>query len=178
MASESMLGNLIDIIQGFPTVDLDTAGASADWLSMKNVSSVIVLFESGIGTGGDDPALDFEQALNNSGGSGKALSLPTVASTRVWKKQAATSLAAVTSWSDASGDVSTAQLTHAEGAEQSQMYAVEIYPGDLDVANGFDYLRVTIDDDMSNTQPGCLHYIVRPMYPSKPDGAITFLSDS
>tara|TARA_Y100000310_G_scaffold182147_1_gene182208 strand:- start:64 stop:576 length:513 start_codon:yes stop_codon:yes gene_type:complete len=170
-----MLGNLIDIVQGFPDVDLDTAGADADWINMKNVDSVLVLFESGIGTGGDDAALDFEQATTNAGGSSKALSLPATASTRVWKKQAATSLAAVTAWSDASGDVSTAQLTHADGAEQSQMYAVEIIPSDLDVANGFDHMRVTIDDDFSNTQPGCLHYIVRPKYPARPDKVSSYL---
>jgi hypothetical protein len=171
----TMLGNVIDIVQGFPTVDMNTAGADADWLSMKNVESVIVLFESGIGTATHDPQLDFEQAVDSSGTSGKVLSLPTTASTRVWKKQAATSLAAVTAWSDASGDISTAQLTNTDAAEQSLMYAVEIIPSDLDVANGFDYMRVTIDDTFSATQPGCLHYIVRPMYPSKPDGAISFL---
>jgi hypothetical protein len=175
MARPTLLGNEIDIVQGIVNVDLNTAGASADWLNMKNVDSVIVLFESGLGTGGDDPALDFEQAVDNAGTSGKALSLPTVASTRVWKKQAATSLAAVTAWSDASGDVTTAQLTHADGAEQSQMYAVEIVPSDLDVANGFDHMRVTIDDDMSNTQPGCLHYIVRPKYPARPDKVSSYL---
>jgi len=169
------LGNGIDIVQGIVCVDLDTAGADADWISMKNAEAVIVLFESGIGTAGEDPVLDFEQAVDNAGTSGKALSLPTVASTRVWKKQAATSLAAVTEWSDASGDVSTAALTSATGAEQSQMYAVEIHPGDLDVANGFDFMRVTIDDDMSNTQPGFLCYLVKPMYPSRPDDAISHL---
>tara|TARA_Y100000310_G_scaffold237033_2_gene240288 strand:- start:29 stop:541 length:513 start_codon:yes stop_codon:yes gene_type:complete len=170
-----MLGNQIDIIEGFPPVDLDTAGANADWLNLKNVESVVVLFVSGVGTGGDDPALDFEQATTNAGGSSKTLSLPTTASTRVWKKQAATSLASTTVWADASGDVSTAQLTNADGAEQSLMYAVEILPSDLDVANGFDHLRVTIDDDMSATQPGYLCYIVKPMYPSKPDATPSYL---
>jgi len=173
MGIGSMLGSEIDIVQGFPTVDLDTAGASADWLNMKNVSWLIVLFESGIGTAGDDPALDFEQAVDNSGTSGKALSLPTTASKRVWKKQAATSLASTPNWADASGDVTTAQLTHADGAEQSQMYAVEILPSDLDVANGFDHIRVTLDDDLSNAQPGCLHYIIKPMYPSAPDDVVS-----
>lgn len=176
MAEPTMLGNLIDIVQGFPTVDLNTAGADADYINMKNASSVLVLFESGIGTGDEDPDLDFEQATSAAGGGNKALSLPTTASTRVWKKQAATSLAAVTQWSDASGDVSTAQLTNATGAEQSLMYAVEIIPSDLDVANGFDWFRVTIDDVGGSTQPGCLHYIVRPLYGSKPDGAISFIS--
>jgi hypothetical protein len=169
----SMLGNEIDIVQGFPTVDLDTAGANADWINMRSISWLIVLFESGIGTGGDDPALDFEQAKDNAGGSGKALSLPTTASKRVWKKQAATSLAAVPNWADASGDVTTAQLLNATSAEESLMYAVELLPSDLDVANGFTHIRVTIDDDFGATQPGCLHYIVKPMYPSAPDDVVS-----
>ena len=168
MPGPTMLGNLIDIVEGFAPIDMNTAGADADWLAMRNLESVIVLFASGIGTAGDDPALDFEQATTSAGGSSKVLNLPTTAATRVWKKQAATSLAAVTVWTDASDDVSTAQLTNTDGAEQSLIYAVEIVPSDLDVANGFDFLRVTVDDDFSNTQPGVLLYITRPMYPAKP----------
>lgn len=176
MPGPTLLGNEIDIVEGFPPVDLDTAGANADWLSMRNLSSVVVLFGSGIGTGGDDPALDFEQAVDASGGSGKVLSIPATASTRVWKKQAATSLAAVPAWSDASGDITTAQLLNTDAAEQSLLYAVEIVPEDLDVASGFDFLRVTIDDDMSNTQPGFLVYITKPRYPARPDKVLGHLS--
>jgi len=172
---KAMLGDYIDLVEGFPVVDLDTAGASADYINMKDVETLMVVFASGVGTAGQDPVLDFEQASDNSGTGNKALSLPTTSSTRVWKKQAATSLASTTQWTDGSGDVSTAALTNATGAEQSCLWAVEIFPSDLDVANAFDHVRVTIDDDMSNTQPGYLLYIIKPLYPSAPDSTVSYL---
>lgn len=174
MPVPAMLGSEIDIVEGFPAVDLNTAGNNGDYINMKNVAALIILVRSGVGTAGQDFTIDIQQAKDNGGTSVKALS-PSTSPVKVWRKQAATDLSAVTSWTDASGDVSTAAITNTDNAEQSTMYAVEIHPEELDVANSFTHVRAKIDDDMTNAMPGDMLYIVKPMYPGNPDDAITYL---
>lgn len=174
MGSKTMLGGLIDIVEAFAPVDLNTAGNNGDWLNMKNVESVVVLVGSGVGTAGEDFTVDLQQAVDNSGGSVKALNMVT-SPAQTHKKQAATSLAAVTSWTDAVDDVTSAALTNTDNAEQDALYAIEVKPSDLDVSGGFDHIRIKIDDDMTNAMPGFAVYIVRGKYQSNPDDVITYL---
>ena len=173
MPGSQLLGNAIDIIEGFPTVDLQTAANNGDYISMQNNLSVLIMFTSGVGTAGDDPTLTIQQATDACGTSAKALNIN---SDRAWKKQAATSLASTTSWSSASGCVSTNTLTNATSAEQSAIWVVEFDASDLDTDCGFDFLRATVADIGSNAQPGSLHYITRPRYPSDPDNTVSSLS--
>ena len=175
MPGPMILGNTIDVVEGFPTVDLQTGANSGDYISMRNNSRILILFTSGVGTGGDDPTLTIQQATDACGTSVKALNIVT-SPVSAWKKQAATSLASTTTWTDASCCVSTNTLTNATSAEQSAMWAVEFDAADLDVANGFDYVRATVADVGSNTQPGSLTYIVKPAYAEDPDNVLTSLS--
>jgi len=176
MASPLLLGNLIDIIEGFPTVDLQTGANTGDYISLRNASCVIILFTSGVGTAGDDPTVTVQQATSAAGGSVKALNIVT-SPVQVWKKQATTDQSSTAVWEDASGDASTNTWTHADSAEQSTMVAIEFKTEDLDVDNAFVYIRATIADIGGNAQPGDLKYIVCPMYPSNPDDALTYLAD-
>jgi hypothetical protein len=172
MPGTSILGNTIDIIEGVPAVDLQTAANNGDYISMKNNAAVLILFVSGVGTAGDDPTLTIQQATDACGTSAKALNIVT-SPVKAWKKQAATSLASTTSWTDASCCVSTNTLTNATSAEQSAMWAVEYDAGDLDVSNGFDYIRATVADIGSNAQPGWLGYVVKPAYRTDPDNTVS-----
>jgi hypothetical protein len=175
MPGPQLLGNKIDIIEGFPTVDLQTAANNGDYISMQNNSAILILFTSGVGTGGDDPTLTIQQATDACGTSAKALNIVT-SPVNVWKKQAATSLASTTTWTDASDCVSTNTLTNATSAEESAYWAVEYDAADLDADNGFDFVRATVADIGSNTQPGSLSYIVAPKYPGDPDNTVSSLS--
>ena len=175
MPGPILLGNRIDIIEGFPTVDLQTAANNGDYISMQNNSAILILFTSGVGTGGDDPTLTIQQATDACGTSAKALNIVT-SPVKVWKKQAATSLASTTTWTDASCCVSTNTVTNATSAEQSAYWAVEYDAADMDVANGFDFIRATVADIGSNAQPGSLTYIVAPKYPGSPDATVSSLS--
>ena len=158
-----------DIVEGFPAVDLSTGANTGDYVFCGHALRVVIKFVSGIGTAGDDPTLTVQQATSNAGGGVKALNVPSTASLKTWKKQAATSLAGTPQWSDASGDASTNTLTNATAAEQALIWTVEIVPiEDMDVANGFDYLRATVADVGANAQPGYLSYIVEKAYPTQP----------
>lgn len=177
MPSSLMLGHDFDIVEGFPTVDLNTGANDGDWVSLKNNSRVGIFFTSGTGTGNDDPTVLVQQATTNAGGSVKVLNIVTG---QVFKKQAATSLAAVTAWSSADcciGSGSCAhKLTNLTAAEQSLMWWVEFRSSDLDVDNGFDHLRATVAGaDLCNAQPGSLSYFVKTGYPSAPTDVVSSL---
>ena len=167
--SAPMLGQAIDIAEGVPTVDLQTAANNGDYISLQNVDRVMVVFTSGVGTAGDDPTLTIQQATTNAGGNVKALTF-----TSIFRKQAATSLAAVTEWTETTQSAANT-YTNATAAEQSIIWVVEFAAEDLDVANGFDHIRATVADIGSNAQPGSLQYIFRPMYQNDPVNVVSVL---
>jgi len=163
------LGCLFDIVEGFPCVDLSTGANTGDWVNCANAGHVVILFGSGVGTAGDDPTLTVLQASDNAATGSKALNVVTDP-IHVWKKQAATSLASTTVWSDASGDASTNAVTNATSAEQSALWVVEFDTDMLDVDNGFDHISCTVADVGCNAQPGFLLYFLTEMrYPDSPD---------
>ena len=90
MSLAHIIGNLVDIVEGWPPVDLQDGNNTGDWVSLKNAERVAVVFVSGIGTNGQDPTLTLQQASDVSATGVKDLTFTTI-----YRKQAATSLAAV-----------------------------------------------------------------------------------
>ena len=147
------------IIEGFPAVDLSDGANTGDWVSLKNYKHVTIIFRSGLGSAGQDPVLTVLQATDVSGAGSKALNIVT-SPVQVFKKQAATSLASVGQWSDASGDVTTNTLTNLTSAEQSCLWILEFDGAQLDVDADFDCISCTIADVGAGAQPGDLLYIL------------------
>lgn len=171
---DSLILERFAMVEGFPCVDLQTGANTGDWISLKNVSRVAVVFISGLGTGGDDPTLTINQATDVSGTGTKALNVVT---NSVFKKQAATSLASTTVWSDASGDASTNTVTNATSAEQSAIWWVEFTPDELDVDGGFDCINATVADVGSNAQPGYLFYLGEYKTAGAPSSALSLIAN-
>jgi hypothetical protein len=163
------LGNIFDIVEGFPVVDLQTGANNGDYISLKNNRGVLVVFASGIGTAGDDPTITLQQATDNSGTSVKALNFTTI-----YRKQAATSLASTTAWTETTQSAANT-YTNATSAEESSIWTVWVDGADLDVDNSFDHLRATVADVGSNAQPGYLLYIPLPKDPRNPDKVVSYL---
>ncbi len=161
-----MLNNLFvethQVCQGFLPVALNTGANSGDWVSLKNYGRIAIIFFKAVGTNGDDPTLTVNQATDVSGSGSKAYTL-----TRVDKKQAATNLLAVgqfttsTSAAAASHDTfSTNTWTNSDLAEQAAIVVIDIKAEDLDIANNFDCVQLTIADVGTNAQLGCALYIL------------------
>lgn len=165
MPETLILGNDIDFIEAFVPVDLQDGTNTGDWLDARKYSQIGVLFGSGLGTGTQDPTITVLQAKSNTGGSSKALNIKT---TKIFKKQAATSLAGVAAWSSASADVTTNTWTEGESAEQDVLVAMEWSLEDLDVTNKFTHIRASVNNVGGNAQPGFCLYYGRPMFPSSP----------
>lgn len=171
MPGRNPLGDVIDIVPAIRPVDLSGQANNGDWVSLKNAQGVLVVFHSAIGTGGDDPTLNIDQAQDNTGTGSKDLSIPTT--NRTYKKQAATNLLSTGVWEDADGDISSGNWTHGDAAEQEALVAVWIDASDLDVDNGFDHIRCTVADVGANAQLGAAYYILVPKYPNRPDQVLS-----
>lgn len=152
-------------VPGVIPVALNTnPGATSDYISMKNHGRCTIVFYKGVGTAGDDPTLTLSQAKAVAGTSAKALSF-----TRIDKKQAATNLLAVgtfttsTSASAASNDTfntTNGTWTNSDLAEQAAMVVIDIKAEDLDADNGFDCVICNVSDVGTNAQLGCLFYFL------------------
>lgn len=176
MPRPNPLGGLIDIIEGFPPVDLQTGTAglrTGDWVSCKNAAGILVVFHDGLGTAGDDPTLTFLQATTNAGGSSKAISPKTSSPNNCWKKQAATNLTGTSVWASAAADFTANAWLNTDAAEQDVLLAVWFDASDFDIANGFYWLNAGSSDVGSNAQPGTLLYLPLLEYPNAPASVVS-----
>lgn len=171
MANGSPLLSRLQIAEGFPTVDLSTGANTGDWVSLENYARCLVLFRSGVGTAGDDPTLTIEQASDSAGTGAKSLTF-----TVIYRKQAATDLSGTGQWTKTT-QAAANTYTNATAAEQSVIWAVDVEASDLDVSNGFKFLRATVADVGANAQPGDLLYLLyEPRYPDAPQNMVSALA--
>jgi hypothetical protein len=148
--------------QGFLPVAMNTAANTADVVSLKGYGGCLIVFFKAVGTAGDDPTITLLQGTDVAFATNKALNI-----TRVDKKQAATNLLAVgtytksTSDSPASHDTfSTNTWTNSDLAEQAAIVLIDIKAEMLDANNGYDCIRASIGDVGTNAQLGCMLYML------------------
>tara|TARA_R110000787_G_scaffold45505_2_gene110962 strand:+ start:472 stop:969 length:498 start_codon:yes stop_codon:yes gene_type:complete len=157
----------LDIIPAIIPVDLDTGANTGDYVNLANAAGVLVVFYKGAGTAGQDPILVVHQATDKTGTGLKDLA----AVRRVFLKQHAGLLAAGSTWSETTADaVPGATYTmNATAAEEQGLVAFYIDASLMDVANGFDWMNLTIADVGGNPQlGGALYILVGLSYPSAP----------
>jgi hypothetical protein len=170
----ALLLESVQIVPAFRPVDLQAGANTGDWVSLENYKHVAVVFHSAIGAGGDDITLTVEQATSAAGAGNKALN---ISSSKAFKKQAATSLAAVGTWSDASADLSTNTWTNATSAEEETLVVLEFDADELDVDGGFTFIQCSGDDVGSNAQLGACYYILsEPRFPSAPTSMLSAIA--
>jgi len=159
---------MIDLVEGWVIVDLQTAANTGDYVSLRDWERVLITFFSAVGTAADDPTLTIQQAQDNAGTGVKALTFDTI-----YRKQAATSLAAVGTWTKTTQTAANT-YTNATAAEQDLIWVVEFQASDLDVDNGFDHVRATVADIGGNAQLGYLLYILaNPKHAHAPENVLS-----
>jgi hypothetical protein len=162
-----------NICQGFLPVAMNTAANSGDWVSMRDYGRCAIVVFKAVGTAGDDPTIAVKQAQAVAGTNAKALAFTTV-----YKKQAASNLLAVgtytktTSDTPATNDAFNTTLgtwSNTDLAEQAAIIVIDIKAEDLDADNGFDCVQVSIADIGTNAQLGSALYILgEPRYQKDP----------
>jgi len=146
----------IQVASGFLPVNTQSGTNAADWVSLKNYRNVAIIFHKAVGAANDDPVLTFAQATVVSGGDTK----PLTKCTGYLMKQGA-DLAAIGTFTEVTQSVAATCTLNATSAESAGLYVFQFSDSDLDVANGFCCLNVSIADTGSaGTQLGSLLYIL------------------
>lgn len=170
----TLLLESIEIVSAFHQ-DMN-ADADGDWVSLKNYHRCGILISKEAGTAGDDISIKLQQATDVAGTSAKALTfnrlyakVGTQSTVETWTKYTFT----------ATDDLDTASVggTDLLADDVAALFYVDIRAEDLDVDNGFDCIRVTVEgDDLSNSCEGCGVYI---LYPARQPGAtpLTAITD-
>jgi len=153
---------MFNFCQGFLPVAMNTAANTGDVVSLKGYGGCLIIFHKAVGTAGQDPTITLLQGTDVAFGTNKALNI-----TRVDKKQAATDLTAVgtytksTSASPASNDTfSTNTWTNSDLAEQAAIVLIDVKAEDLDANNNYDCVRASIADVGTNAQLGTVMYML------------------
>lgn len=172
MAIPKLLGRAIDIVPAIVPLDLQTA-RDGDWVSLKNAAGVAIVVFKGAGTAGDDPDITVEQATDVAGTSAKALN----AIDTIYKKQGA-ALTAVGTWSKVTQTADDLFDADGTSAEEQAVYVLQIDAEQLDVAGGFDCVRVRVADTGTNPQLGSALYVLYGLsYPSAPEELPNSIAD-
>ena len=141
---------IADIIPAFVPVDMQTAANNGQWIAMKDFSRLLCVLLKAAGTAGDNPVVTLQQATSNTGTGAKALNFT----------RARTKIGAVASTPQWTIVTQTASSTYTPTSAASQaVIAVEVQATDLDLANGFNYVQLSIPDTGTNPQLGAAFYI-------------------
>lgn len=141
-----------NIAAGFVPVDMQTAANDGDWINLASYGRCVAVLYKAAGTAGQDPVFTLEQATTAAGGSSKALTFTTIYSK-------VGTLTAIADWTKTT-QTAAGTYTDTVSAEAQAIIAVEINAADLDVDNGFKFMRITIPDTGGNAQLGCAFYIL------------------
>ncbi len=144
------------IAAGFLPVDLQTATPASrqgDWVSLAQHHHLVILLYKDGGTANEDVTLTVEQATNASGGDAKPLAF-----TRIARKQGA-NLLGIGAWTETTQTASHT-YTNATSGEEELLWVVEFDAAELDVQEGFQFVRASVNDVGNNPQLGCLLYLL------------------
>ena len=149
-----MQGNLLENLQissAFVPVDMQTAANTGDWANMAPFRKIVCVLFKSAGTAGDDPVITLEQATSNAGAGNKALNFTTIYS----KVGTLTSVGQFTKITQAAANTYEDETS----AESQAIIAIEIDESDLDTANGYTHIQMSVGDVGSNAQLGCGFYL-------------------
>jgi|2_EtaG_2_1085320.scaffolds.fasta_scaffold00208_26 hypothetical protein len=129
-----MSKQLIDItkiVTAFGPVDVDSV-PTEDWVSLKNADRITIVLMAGVLAGGAGSAVTLLQATTVAGGSSKALAFDTV-----YQKEGTLTTSSTLAKTDVTSDTFTMGTS-------ASIYVIEINASQLDIANGFDCIRVDV----------------------------------
>jgi hypothetical protein len=148
----SFLTEEAQIVAAIIPVDLSTAANNGDWVSLKGYDELDIIIFKAAGTAGDDPVITLKQASDVAGTGAKALNFTRVDS----KVGVQTGIGQFTKNTQAAGNTYTDLVS----AESQGVFVIHVEAQDLDKANGFDCVQISIPDVGANAQLGCALYIL------------------
>ena len=141
------------VVSGFVPVESGSA-TDGDYVSFSHYNRCTVVYFTAVGTAGDDPTLTFSQATDVAGAGDKPLS---VIDTIHHKADADLTTLGINTLVTQTAAATYTDATH---AELEKIYMIDILAEDLDVANSFTAMRVTIADVGTTGQLSSMLYIM------------------
>ncbi len=163
-----MKGRILENIQlhpGIIPVDLASGAQNGDWVSMAHHGKCAVIYLADPGAAGQDVTLTFEQATANDGSGAKALNF-----TRHYVRSAANLQSGALQWTETEV-AATNTYVNSAGGENQELVVVEFEANDLDIDNGFKFLRVSTSDPGATAgKLGCALYLfAQPRFSQRPE---------
>lgn len=154
MHQQFSLLKFANVVAALPPTDLSSAAVNTPWISLRNALALEFLIIKAIGTAGDDPVINLQQATDASGTGAKTLNITSLA------HQTAADITASTSFTlglntdgdtiDRETSVASYDTDGIDGAENEQLINVRVHSEDLD--EGFAFVRLQIADVGTNAQ--------------------------
>ena len=138
MALNNLLVEEAQIVMAIVPVDSQSGANTGDYVSLKGYDRCTVVVLKAAGVAGDDPVITMTQASDVSGTGVKNLNFTRVDS----KVGTQTGVGTFTTTTQAAANTYTDTVS----AEAQAIFCVEFQSSDLDVANGFDCLKVAVPD--------------------------------
>lgn len=137
-----------DLIPMASPVNLATGANPGDRINMKEYHGVLLALLKGIGTAGDNPVFTLLQHDAPTGGNSKALNI-----SEIYARLDAADVGTVGSFTKLT-QAPAATFTIPNSAEKQGVIAAQVLATDLDSANGFNYISLSIPDTGTNSQLG------------------------
>jgi hypothetical protein len=143
-------------------VDFNAAAQTGDWVSLKNFQRCTCVVYGKAGSAGTDMTVTLEQATSVAGAGVK--NLATI--TRVDKKEGADLFALGQYTTDTQAAAATYTTTNNE--QSDQIYLIDVLAEDLDIANDFDCMRMSINAGNASKITAGLYILQGPKFVSDP----------
>jgi hypothetical protein len=155
---------------------VSNAGATntGDYVSLKNYGRCGILIVGSAGDAGDDLSVKVYQAKDVSGTSAKVLNA--LETGRIYTKNNA-DVTTVAQWTEETQDTADELYDDTTSGEVENLWFLEIEQTDLDVANGFDCIRVDTIVDADGKILTALYLLADPRYAKEPDEMLGAIAD-
>jgi hypothetical protein len=151
------------VVSAFVPIDFNAAAQTGDWVSLENYQRCAVIIFGAAGSAGTDMTITVEQSTNvsNSLSDNKALTF-----TRIDSKEGA-ALTAIGQYTVTTQTAANTYTTTNNEAKQ-QIYVLDFAADQLDIANDFDCLRVTVNAGNAAKVIAGLYILYGPKYGTDP----------
>lgn len=140
-SAPGFLAERMQIVEGFPPVDQNTATNPGDWVSLKNYGQIHIVHVGAPGSATASMTIRVEQATDVAGAGVKALPFTTI-----HKKQAPTNLATIPLFTKIAQTATHTYVinTTTEG-NLAVLTVITVAAEELDAEGGFDCIRAQVD---------------------------------
>ena len=154
MAATKRLIEMVNIVECFTPVDLQSGVNTGDWVSLKHYTGVLCVVHAAVGTANDDVDITLEQAQAVAGTGAKALNI-----VDAYDKLGATTIPNGV-WTRTADNDDLGTYTNDASAENAYICAIDIQIDQLDLANDFDCVNLAVSNVGGNAQLGSALYIM------------------